>query len=74
MLVHKEEMLRMVKSEDYVGIVPDDGHPGYGLDCFPDEDQVFDSINPWTDPECSAAVKSLAIWYKLEGLSPIVQE
>jgi len=64
----KQEMLRMLKGVDDVGIVPENITPRYCHGMFPAEDQINDFLNPWHDPELAAVVKARAIWYPVEAM------
>jgi hypothetical protein len=70
----KDEMLRMLKGEDEVGIVPEHVTPRYCHSLFPPEDRINDFLNPWHDPELAAVVKERATWYPVEALHPSVDK
>lgn len=69
-LVHAQEMLRMLKGIDYMGIVPDDITPKYCHSLFPKEDRIIDFINPWHDEEIAKVIKEFAEWYPVATLAP----
>jgi len=66
----KDEMLRMLKGLDYLGVVPENVTPRYCHSTFPAEDRINDFLNPWNDPELVAVVKARAEWYPVEALHP----
>jgi hypothetical protein len=67
----KDEMLRMLKGEDDVGIVPEHVTLRYCHNMFPVDDQINDFLNPWLDPELTAVIKKKAVWYPIEKLQPV---
>jgi hypothetical protein len=69
-LIHAQEMLRMLKGIDYLGIVPDDVTPRYCHSLFPKEDHIIDFINPWHDEEIVKVIKKYAEWYPIDVLKP----
>lgn len=46
-LAYKDEMRRMLKGEDFVGIVPDDIGLGYNHQEFPKEDRIYSFAHLW---------------------------
>ena len=67
-LVDAEQMVNMLKGDDYLGIVPEDIIPKYCHSHFPDEDQIHDFINPWHDKDVVKAIEKYAKWYPVETL------
>jgi len=67
-LPHKEEMLRMLQGEDYIGIVPDNVTPRYCHACFPEKDHIYDFINLWSIAEDQDKLKDEIIWYPVQIL------
>ena len=63
-----EEILRMVKGIDFIGIVPEDVTPRYCHGLFPKEDRIIDFLNPWTDTELAEFVTKQAEWYPTDRL------
>ncbi len=71
-LMQGEEILRMLKGIDLVGVVPEaELLLQYSGGAFPDEDRIIDFINPWHDRELSGVVKEHATWYEAERLEPV---
>ncbi len=58
-----EEILRMIKGEDYIGIVPEGIIPRYCHSYFPKEDRIIDFMN--IDYEYRTAIEKKAYWYPL---------
>jgi len=69
-LIQAQEMLRMLKGIDYLGIVPEDVFPRYCHSYFPKEDQIIDFINPWHDEEVVKVIEAYAEWYPVATLAP----
>jgi hypothetical protein len=67
-LVKKNEMIRMIKGMDYIGIVPENATPRYCHEYFPEKDRIEDFINPWFDPELISVIRRKAIWYPLKEM------
>jgi hypothetical protein len=63
-LIQKEEILRMVTGEDYVGIVPEYVFPRYCHGFFPKEDRIIDFMN--LDREDAEKIIPAASWYPLD--------
>ena len=67
-LMDAEQIVNMLKGNDYLGIVPEDVTPKYCHSYFPDEDKIHDFINPWYDEEVVKAIEKYARWYPVETL------
>jgi len=67
-LSHKEEMLRMLAGEDFVGIVPDDVSIGYNHGEFPEEDRIHSFVHHWMIVEACGSVPDGVFWYPLDEL------
>ena len=65
-LADAEQMLSMLKGNDYLGIVPEGIIPKYCHSYFPDEDNIHDFINPWYDKDIVKAIEKYAEWYPVE--------
>lgn len=63
-LIQKEEVLRMVTGEDYVGIVPDYIFPRYCHRFFSQEDRIIDFMNLYREDE--EKIIPAASWYPLD--------
>jgi len=59
-----QEMLRMIKGEDFIGIVPEGVIPRNCHSYFPKEDRIIDFMN--LDWDYSDQVEKRAFWYPLE--------
>lgn len=64
----KKEILRMIKGEDFLGVVPHDVTPKYCHGSFPAEDNIIDFVNPWFNPEVEKVIKEKAVWYPIKPL------
>lgn len=60
------EILRMIKGTDYIGIVPENVLPRYCHSFFPAEDKIIDFMNPWHDKEIYEFIEKNAVWYKIK--------
>ena len=67
-LRHKEEMLRMLAAEDFVGIVPDDISIGYNQNEFPAVDRIHGFAPLWAIIEACGSVPASVHWYPLVEL------
>lgn len=66
-----EEILRMARGEDYIGIVPETVFPRYCHSLFPKADRIIDFMNlGW---EYREAIVIMAFWYPLE-LSKLLEQ
>jgi hypothetical protein len=61
-----EEILKMVKGEDYIGIVPDTFIPRYCHGSFPAQDRIMDFMN--LGYEKANDIISKAYWYPLKSI------
>ena len=69
MLPDAAHMQLMLNGEDMVGIVPDDVIPRYCNSYFPDEDDIFDFMNPWfDDKDVKKVIINDARWYPIEPI------
>lgn len=69
MLQEAAHMQLMLNGEDMVGIVPDDVIPRYCHSYFPDEDDIFDFMNPWfDDKDVKKVIINDARWYPIEPI------
>ena len=68
-LGHKDEMLRMLKGEDYVGIVPDDMTVGYNHEDFPEADRIYSFAHLWALDELDPELVGQVEWYPLPEYS-----
>ncbi len=59
-----QEMLRMIKGEDFIGIVPEGVIPRYCHSYFPKEDRIIDFMN--LDWDYREQVEKRAFWYPVE--------
>ena len=62
-----KEMLRMLRGEDSVGVVPKHITPIYCHDLFPEGD-IFFFINPWLDEQVADIVQKNAQWQEVSLL------
>jgi len=67
-LIQKEEILRMVTGEDYVGIVPEHIVPRYCHGFFPKEDRIIDFMNLYREDEDQIIPE--AQWYPPDPVEP----
>ncbi|MCK5519573.1 MAG: hypothetical protein KAI81_00545 [Candidatus Marinimicrobia bacterium] len=63
-LDHAEEIYKIAKGIDYIGIVPEGVIPRYCHGYFPQEDKIIDFMN--LDDEKSNEIIKLAYWYPLK--------
>jgi hypothetical protein len=64
-----EEMLRMLKGEDYVGIVPDDMTLGYNHEDFPESDRIHSFAHLWMLDELNPKLIEQVEWYPMPEYS-----
>lgn len=59
---------KMLKGEDFIGLVPEDVIPKYCSGLFPKEDEIIDYFNPWMgeDNELTEFISKKAFWYPLD--------
>jgi hypothetical protein len=67
-LTDVQGLLHMLEGSDYCGIVPKSMMPKYCHNCFPEEDEIIDFINPWHDKEVIEVIKKYATWYPIDKL------
>lgn len=67
-LINANQIINMIKGKDTVGIVPENITPRYCHSYFPEEDEIFDFINPWYDKELEKIIKKYAEWYPVNTL------
>ena len=65
-LLQKEEVLRMIRGEDFIGIVPHNVTPKYCHGSFPEEDHIIDFINPWLNNRIKKNIEKYTVWYPLK--------
>jgi hypothetical protein len=70
-LDRREEMLRMLTGEDFVGIVPDDLSLGYNHGDFPAEDRIHSFLHLYMIEEVCDPLPEGIFWYPLEKLEPV---
>lgn len=68
LLSQSNEILRMIKGNDYIGIVPENVFPRYCHGMFPKEDNIIDFLNPCDDKEVYEYLVKNAAWYKLKPI------
>ncbi len=62
-----EEIIKMAKGVDYIGIVPENVFPRYCRNLFPDEDGIIDFMN--LGYEKTSEIITKAHWYPLERVN-----
>jgi hypothetical protein len=67
-LTDEEEIVRMVKGTDNVGIVPENITPRYCHSFFPKEDQIIDFMNLGWEKEIIPKIIEKAFWYPLDEI------
>ena len=70
-LTEAEAILRMVKGEDYIGIVPEPITPAYCHSMFPPEDKIIDFMNLDWDRKDEIIAK--ADWYPVKEITRITR-
>jgi hypothetical protein len=71
-LIQKEEILRMLTGEDFIGIVPQYIIPRYCHGLFPKEDRIIDFMNLYREQE--EKIIPVASWYPLDRVEPEKRE
>jgi hypothetical protein len=70
-VVHGPDLVRMVRGEDSIGVVPDHVHPRYCHDLFPAEDRVYDFVHLAVLEELGDRATSLVYWYPISVPRPV---
>ena len=67
-LEQRQEMLRMLSGEDFLGIVPADVPLGYNHGDFPREDRIYSFVHlDMIEDACGSLPESI-VWYPLAKL------
>lgn len=61
-----EEIYKMARGTDYIGIVPENVVPRYCHSIFPEEDEIIDFMNLWEEKQEQVIKK--AFWYALDAV------
>lgn len=69
-VVQGEDLLRMVRGEDNLGIVPDGVSPRYASSLFPDEDRVLQCVEFWSLEPYAEALLPCIEWYPVKSSVP----
>lgn len=69
-LDRRDEMLRMLRGEDFLGIVPDDIALGYNHGDFPEEDRIHSFVHLRMIEDVCGSLPDSVVWYPLEELRP----
>jgi hypothetical protein len=67
-LEQRQEMLRMLTGEDFLGIVPADVPLGYNRGDFPEEDRIYSFVHLYMIEDACGSLPDSIVWYPLKKL------